>query len=214
MIRARRLCAQLTSAGFVVVLSHCAPSPLARPRAATAASYETATTSASAGGPAVADAATSPPARTTITDAATQTAARTESSGSSLSKEQGPDQSVQSAPYAKRTLGRDAKISARHVLVQWMGCDHSTSSILRTQDQALEIAKEVIRRARAGEDLGKLAAEFSDEPNAGARGGSLGRFGRGRMVGGFEQAAFALDVGEISDIVETSFGYHIIQRTE
>ena len=59
-----------------------------------------------------------------------------------------------------------------------------------------------------------FANEYSDEPNAGARGGSLGRFGRGQMVGAFEVAAFKLKVGEISDIVETPFGFHIIQRTE
>ena len=67
---------------------------------------------------------------------------------------------------------------------------------------------------KAGEDLGRLAVEYSDEPNAGTRGGSLGRFGKGQMVGAFEAVAFKLKVGEISDIVETPFGFHIIQRTE
>ena len=80
--------------------------------------------------------------------------------------------------------------------------------------QALAVAKEVLRRARAGEDFARLAIEFSDEPGAGGRGGSLGRFGHGQMVPAFEAAAFKLAVGEISDIVESGFGYHVIQRTE
>ena len=106
------------------------------------------------------------------------------------------------------------KISARHVLVQWMGTDRAGKSVLRSREQALALIQEVQRRAKAGEDLGRLANEYSDEPNAGARGGSLGRFGRGQMVGAFEVAVFKLKVGEISDIVETPFGFHIIQRTE
>jgi hypothetical protein len=106
------------------------------------------------------------------------------------------------------------RIGARHVLIQWMGSDRAGKSVLRTREQALVLAQEVLKRARAGEDLGRLAVEYSDEPNAGARGGSLGRFGKGQMVGAFEQVAFKLKVGEISDIVETPFGFHIIQRTE
>ena len=106
------------------------------------------------------------------------------------------------------------KISARHVLIQWMGSDKSGGSVVRTKDQALGVARAVWKRAKAGEDMARLAVEYSDEPNAGARGGSLGRFGRGQMVPAFENAAFRLKVGEISDIIETGFGYHIIQRTE
>jgi hypothetical protein len=106
------------------------------------------------------------------------------------------------------------KISARHVLIQWMGCSNAPANIVRTRDQAMSVAQEVLKRAKAGEDFGKLAVEFSDEPNAGQRGGSLGRFGRGMMVKQFEDAAFALQPGEISGIVETGFGFHVIQRTE
>ena len=95
-----------------------------------------------------------------------------------------------------------------------MGSDRAGKSVLRTKEQALVLAQEVLKRARAGEDLGRLAVEYSDEPNAGARGGSLGRFSKGQMVGAFEVVAFKLKVGEISDIVETPFGFHIIQRTE
>lgn len=113
-----------------------------------------------------------------------------------------------------RPAAPPSKISARHVLVQWMGSDRAGKSVLRTREQALVVAQEVLKRAKGGEDVGRLAVEYSDEPNAGARGGSLGRFGKGQMVGAFEVVAFKLKVGEISDIVETPFGFHIIQRTE
>jgi parvulin-like peptidyl-prolyl isomerase len=73
-------------------------------------------------------------------------------------------------------------------------------------------AEELLKRARAGEDFDKLAKENSDEPGAKESGGDLGWFGRGRMVKAFEDAAFTLKDNEISEIVESQFGYHIIQR--
>ena len=95
-----------------------------------------------------------------------------------------------------------------------MGCDHAAPNVVRTRDQAQKVALEALRRAKAGEDFARLVIEYSDEPNAGQRGGALGRFGHGQMVKAFDDAAFALHAGEISTLVETGFGFHIIQRTE
>lgn len=74
-----------------------------------------------------------------------------------------------------------------------------------------EKAEDILRRARAGEDFEALAKEFSTEPRANESGGDLGWFSRGMMVKPFEDAAFALQDGQISDIVETDFGLHIIK---
>jgi hypothetical protein len=105
-------------------------------------------------------------------------------------------------------------ITARHILVQYMGARSADSAIVRTREQARTVAAEVLARAKAGEDFSRLVVEYSDEAGAGARGGALGRFGRGKMVPEFDAAAFALKPAEISGVVETPFGFHIIQRLE
>ena len=72
----------------------------------------------------------------------------------------------------------------------------------------------LLQRARAGEDFAKLANEFTEDPSGKGTGGDLGWFGRGMMVKPFEDTAFALKQGEVSGVVETQFGYHIIKVDE
>ncbi len=103
------------------------------------------------------------------------------------------------------------RISARHILVQYAGSERADSAITRTKDQARARMAECLEKARAGTDFAALAREYSDGPSA-SRGGDLGEFPEGVMAPAFNDAAFALEVGQISDIVETPFGFHIIQR--
>ena len=71
----------------------------------------------------------------------------------------------------------------------------------------------MVNRLNQGEKFSKIAGEVSICPSR-KRGGDLGTFGRGRMVKEFEQAAFGLQKGQVSPIVKTQFGYHVIKRLE
>lgn len=74
-----------------------------------------------------------------------------------------------------------------------------------------ETAKQVLERLNKGEDFAKVAQEVSMDPGSASQGGDLGWFGKGQMVAPFEEAAYALQVGQISQPVQTTFGWHIIQ---
>jgi len=74
------------------------------------------------------------------------------------------------------------------------------------------LAQDVLKKLGEGSTFESLAKAFSSCPS-GADGGDLGEFGKGQMVAPFEEAAFKLKVGEVSGVVQTQFGYHIIKRT-
>ena len=97
---------------------------------------------------------------------------------------------------------------ASHILIK-MAPDAEESK----KNQARKKIETVQKKVRQGEDFGLLAKANSEGPTA-KRGGDLGYFGRGQMVKPFEDAVFALKVGEVSKIVETQFGYHLIKLTD
>jgi len=84
-------------------------------------------------------------------------------------------------------------------------CSHI---LVKKQSESLAI----LEKLKNGEKFGKLAREFSIDSGSAKRDGSLGYFGRGKMVKAFEEAAFKLEVGAVSEPVKSEFGYHIIKR--
>lgn len=103
------------------------------------------------------------------------------------------------------------QVRASHILLMYAGSERSTAT--RTKEEALAQFNDLKGQVDAGGDFGELAKANSDCPSSND-GGDLGAFGRGMMVPEFDDAAFGLDVGACSDVVETAFGYHLINRTE
>lgn len=102
-----------------------------------------------------------------------------------------------------------ARVRARHILLRFPP-GASPAQI----DSVRALAESLRSRLENGESFEALAREYSQDTGSGANGGDLGSFGKGEMVPPFEEAAFALQIGEISPIVETTFGLHIIRVDE
>ena len=96
------------------------------------------------------------------------------------------------------------RVTAQHILFKTQDKTPEEIETIRTK------ARGVLERARKGEDFAGLAKQFSEDGSA-PNGGDLGSFGRGQMVPAFEQAAFSLGAGAMSDLVQTEFGIHIIK---
>jgi parvulin-like peptidyl-prolyl isomerase len=118
-------------------------------------------------------------------------------------KEPEPPKTVQPVP--------PGSIRASHILISYAGVPRTTAT--RSKAEAQQLAQDLLARIQAGESFEELAQAYSDCPTA-EKQGDLGFFKKGRMVKPFEDAAFALEPGGTSGIVESQFGYHIIKRTQ
>jgi len=107
----------------------------------------------------------------------------------------------------QREYELEARVRAQHILFSTAGKTAAELEEIRAR------ATEILERARAGEDFGELARQYSEDTSA-ASGGDLGEFGPGQMVAEFERAAFSLGEGATSDLVQTQFGFHIIRVNE
>ena len=107
-------------------------------------------------------------------------------------------------------MKRPERVHVRHILIK---VDKSASDVER--QKAKEKAESLLAKIKAGGDFAKLAEEVSDDPGSKTKGGDLGWVPRGQTVKGFETAAFALSKpNELSGVVQTEYGYHIIQLIE
>jgi parvulin-like peptidyl-prolyl isomerase len=106
---------------------------------------------------------------------------------------------------ARKAYDEDTTASVRHILLLTQGKSERDKAEVRKK------MEEILDRAKGGEDFAELAKQYSEDEGSKANGGLYEDFGRGRMVKPFEDAAFSVPVGEISGIVETTFGYHILK---
>jgi protein-disulfide isomerase len=112
------------------------------------------------------------------------------------------------------TTSSSVRYGAKHLVVMYAGSMRAPAGVTRTQAEALVRAQEARQKIKSGALFEDIVAQYSDEPGAGARGGDLGTFSRGAMVPQFQSAVENLQVGEVSGVVETPFGYHVIWRTQ
>jgi parvulin-like peptidyl-prolyl isomerase len=101
-------------------------------------------------------------------------------------------------------------VRASHILLMYKGSARSTAT--RSKAEAEQQIQAIQQKLAGGADFAELARAHSDCPSK-SKGGDLGNFGKGQMVGAFETAAFGMEVGGVSGVVETDFGYHLITRT-
>ena len=114
----------------------------------------------------------------------------------------------ESAIYEKNpdTFKQGERVRASHILIRT-----PENADAKTKEEARTKAAGVLTEVKAGKDFGELAKHYSQDPGSAVNGGDLGYFAQGQMVGPFDQVAFALKPGAVSDVVETPFGFHIIK---
>ena len=106
------------------------------------------------------------------------------------------------------------EVKASHILISYKGADRADADITRSKEEA-KVEAERIRKliVEDGQDFAEMAKEHSDGPSS-TKGGDLGKFKFEVMAKPFSEAAFALGIDEVSEVVETGFGFHVIKRTE
>ena len=114
----------------------------------------------------------------------------------------------------ERRKDEPEKIVAKHVLVQFAGAKGAKPDIKRTRGEACLRALEARAQLQGGESFAAVVASYSDEPGAATREGTVGTVRRSDLVPPFADAAFEMQRGEVSHVVETEFGYHVILRAE
>ncbi len=104
------------------------------------------------------------------------------------------------------------KISASHILIMHKESKDSRSTL--SKDEAFDLISDIHKKLQKTKSLFKDLASKHSDCSSSTYGGSLGEFGKGMMVKEFEDNAFSLNVGDISEPIETEFGFHIIKRDE
>jgi hypothetical protein len=113
-----------------------------------------------------------------------------------------------------RFSGEPAKITVKHVLVKHKASKNADAAITRSRGEACLRAIEARDKMRDGAEWGEVVKQLSDEPGAATRDGSIGEVERKDLAKPFADAAFELSVNQLSDVVETESGFHVIFRSK
>ncbi|HLK41154.1 MAG TPA: peptidylprolyl isomerase [Polyangiaceae bacterium] len=114
----------------------------------------------------------------------------------------------------ERKASEPDRISVKHVLVRYAGAKRASESVTRTREQACLRAAEALEKLKQGVAFSEVVAQYSEESGAATRDGSMGTIERKDVAPEFADAAFELHIREMSDVVESPFGFHLILRTE
>jgi NIMA-interacting peptidyl-prolyl cis-trans isomerase 1 len=114
----------------------------------------------------------------------------------------------------ERKPNEPERVGVRHVLVKYKGAKNAADTITRTREEACLRALEARDKMLKGADFDAIVTEYSDEPGASERRGLVGTVERREVAPPFADAAFELSVQQMSDVVETDRGFHLILRTE
>ncbi|MFH1239412.1 MAG: peptidylprolyl isomerase, partial [bacterium] len=109
----------------------------------------------------------------------------------------------------KKDFERPDQLRVRHILLRL-----DKNADLKTKSKILNTMRDIQKQLKDGADFAEVAKKYSEDPGSKDKGGDVGFFAKGMMVKEFEDAAFKLKKGEVSDIVQTDFGYHIIKMEE
>lgn len=120
---------------------------------------------------------------------------------------------VVEAPYGFVLVRRCAveKAHSRHILVRYAGAKDAPADVKRIKPDAFKLASDLQRKITSGSDFAEVAKANSEDSSA-ERGGDVGTHGRGRMAAAYEDSLFKMKVGEVSVVVESEYGFHVIQR--
>ena len=115
---------------------------------------------------------------------------------------------------AEDVNARPEEVKASHILISYKGADRADADVTRSKEEAKAEAERIRKLiVSEGKDFAEMAKEHSNGPSK-TKGGDLGRFKFEVMAKPFSEAAFALEIGTVSEVVETGFGFHVIKRTE
>ena len=106
------------------------------------------------------------------------------------------------------------KVKISHILVVFSSVEEDSEAGEKSREEALDKIKYIKAKLEEGEEFEDLAKKYSDDKISSANGGDLGYVSRGQLIEELERIAFLMDIGEVSEIIETSYGFHLIKVTD